>query len=66
MPCLPAEWLDFRRLHPPGKGPCSERGRLARRERLAEQSAADPTFRKVAESALAFRRIYKSWATRRG
>jgi TRAP-type mannitol/chloroaromatic compound transport system substrate-binding protein len=30
-------------------------------EVLAEQSAADPTFRKVADSYLAFRKVYKTW-----
>ena len=30
-------------------------------EVLAEQSAADPTFKKVADSYLAFRKIYKTW-----
>ncbi|HSA80034.1 MAG TPA: TRAP transporter substrate-binding protein [Geminicoccaceae bacterium] len=30
-------------------------------EVLAEQSAADPTFKKVAESYLAFRKVYKTW-----
>ena len=30
-------------------------------EVLAEQSAADPTFKKVADSYLAFRKVYKTW-----
>ncbi|HEX2477812.1 MAG TPA: TRAP transporter substrate-binding protein DctP [Geminicoccaceae bacterium] len=30
-------------------------------EVLAEQSAADPTFKKVADSYLAFRKVYRSW-----
>ena len=30
-------------------------------EVLAEQSAADPTFKKVADSYLAFRKVYKPW-----
>jgi TRAP-type mannitol/chloroaromatic compound transport system substrate-binding protein len=30
-------------------------------EVLAEQSAADPIFRKVADSYLAFRKVYKTW-----
>jgi TRAP-type mannitol/chloroaromatic compound transport system substrate-binding protein len=30
---------------------------------LAEQSAADPTFKKVADSYLAFRETYKTWGT---
>ena len=30
-------------------------------EVLAEQSAADPTFKKVADSYLAFRKVYKGW-----
>jgi TRAP-type mannitol/chloroaromatic compound transport system substrate-binding protein len=30
-------------------------------EVLKEQSAADPTFKKVADSYLAFRETYKSW-----
>ena len=34
-------------------------------EVLAEQSAADPTFKKVADSYLAFRKVYKGGATRR-
>jgi TRAP-type mannitol/chloroaromatic compound transport system substrate-binding protein len=32
-------------------------------EVLAEQSAADPTFKKVADSYLAFRQVYKTWGT---
>ena len=28
---------------------------------LAEQSAADPIFKKVADSYLAFRKMYKTW-----
>jgi TRAP-type mannitol/chloroaromatic compound transport system substrate-binding protein len=35
------------------------------KEVLEEQSAADPTFKKVADSYLAFRKVYKTWATRR-
>ena len=30
-------------------------------EVVAEQSAADPTFKKVADSYLAFRKAYKTW-----
>ena len=30
-------------------------------EVLAEQSAADPTFKRVADSYLAFRKVYKTW-----
>ena len=30
-------------------------------EVLEEQSAADPTFKKVADSYLAFRKVYKTW-----
>jgi TRAP-type mannitol/chloroaromatic compound transport system substrate-binding protein len=30
-------------------------------EVLQEQSAADPTFKKVADSYLAFRKVYKTW-----
>jgi TRAP-type mannitol/chloroaromatic compound transport system substrate-binding protein len=30
-------------------------------EVLAEQSAADPTFKKVADSYLAFRKVYRTW-----
>ena len=30
-------------------------------EVLAEQSAADPIFKKVADSYLAFRKVYKGW-----
>jgi TRAP-type mannitol/chloroaromatic compound transport system substrate-binding protein len=30
-------------------------------EVLKEQAAADPTFKQVAESYLAFRKIYKTW-----
>ena len=30
-------------------------------EVLEEQSAADPTFKKVADSYLAFRKVYKAW-----
>ena len=30
-------------------------------EVLAEELAADPTFKKVADSYLAFRKIYKTW-----
>ncbi len=33
----------------------------ASNEVLAEQSAADPTFKRVADSYLAFRKIYKTW-----
>ena len=32
-------------------------------EVLEEQSAADPTFKKVADSYLAFRETYKAWGT---
>jgi TRAP-type mannitol/chloroaromatic compound transport system substrate-binding protein len=32
-------------------------------EVIEEQSAADPTFKKVADSYLAFRDRYKSWGT---
>jgi TRAP-type mannitol/chloroaromatic compound transport system substrate-binding protein len=31
-------------------------------EVMAEQSAADPIFKKVADSYLAFRKIYKPWS----
>jgi TRAP-type mannitol/chloroaromatic compound transport system substrate-binding protein len=31
------------------------------KEVLEEQSAADPTFKKVADSYLAFRKVYKTW-----
>jgi TRAP-type mannitol/chloroaromatic compound transport system substrate-binding protein len=30
-------------------------------EVLQEQSAADPTFKRVADSYLAFRKVYKTW-----
>jgi TRAP-type mannitol/chloroaromatic compound transport system substrate-binding protein len=30
-------------------------------EVMAERSAADPTFKKVANSYLAFRKVYKTW-----
>jgi TRAP-type mannitol/chloroaromatic compound transport system substrate-binding protein len=34
---------------------------VAWNEVLAEQSAADPTFKKIADSYLAFRKVYKTW-----
>jgi TRAP-type mannitol/chloroaromatic compound transport system substrate-binding protein len=32
-------------------------------EVLAEQAAADPTFKKVSDSYLAFRDMYRAWGT---
>jgi TRAP-type mannitol/chloroaromatic compound transport system substrate-binding protein len=29
---------------------------------VAEQSAADPTFKKVADSYLVFRKVYNTWS----